>query len=621
VLGVSVALALPTLTQAQQRSEAPSRALASLTLAATDAATRAPDGAALFAQHCAACHEKPAPGAHIPSRESLASRSPINIVMTLKTGAMQPQAAGLSTAEDQAIASYLTADAAKRGSALRPNRCAAPARPVNVSNTGWNGWGADLANTRFQPHADLKASEVPKLRVKWAFAYPGLMAWGQPTIIDGKAFVASTTGQVYSLDASTGCTWWTFEAGAPVRTSLSLGTGSDGHAGIVYFGDTAANVYAVDADSGKEIWRVHVDDHPLARVTGAPILHGGRLLVPVSSFEEGAAAAPTYSCCSFRGSVVSVDALTGKLIWKRNTISREPKPYQRKGSAVGLSGPAGASVWNTPTVDTKRGVLYVGTGNNYTDVSVPTTDAVMAIGLDDGQIRWSQQLVANDNWASGCTFKGPCPQPSGNDSDFSASIILVTLPSGRNILVAGQKSGVVYGLDPDAQGKPLWHIKVGGGGVFGGVEWGIAAAGTTVFVPISDSLTNTSSAARPGLAAIDAATGKQLWWSPAPQPVCSWGKEDCRDALSQAPTAIPGVVFSGSQDGHLRAYDAANGKVVWDFDTGTRFPAVNADSASGGSLDAGGPVVVNGRVYVNSGYGQFLGHGGNVLLALSPDGK
>jgi polyvinyl alcohol dehydrogenase (cytochrome) len=163
---------------------------------------------------------------------------------------------------------------------------------------------------------------------------------------------------------------------------------------------------------------------------------------------------------------------------------------------------------------------------------------------------------------------------------------------------------------------------VGVGGIFGGIEWGMAASGSSIYVPISDNMpTRGSDTPRSGIGALDATTGNLLWWTPASPPVCNWGAADCRPAHSQAVTAIDGIVFSGSQDGHLRAYDTRNGRVNWDFDTARTVPAVNADSASGGSLDAGGPVVVNGVLYVNSGYGQFLGHAGNVLLALSVDGK
>jgi polyvinyl alcohol dehydrogenase (cytochrome) len=355
-------------------------------------------------------------------------------------------------------------------------------------------------------------------------------------------------------------------------------------------------------------------------VTGAPVLVGDRLLVPVSSYEEGAAASASYECCTFRGSVVALASATGRMLWKRYTIAEEPRAYRRHGGDQEFKGPAGASVWGSPTVDRERGMLYVGTGNGYTDILAPTTDAVLGIALSSGELRWVRQLDSHDSWASGCVYGGPCPETPGLDADFAASTILVRLPSGHDVLVAGQKSGMVYGLDPDDGGKVLWRTKAGAGGVFGGIEWGMAAADGRVFVPISDSLPSSGAAGRPGLAALDAATGRRLWWTPSP-PQCAWGEEDCRASLSQAVTAIPGIVFAGSQDGHLRAYDARTGRIVWQLDTAGSFVAVNAPAAHGGSLDAGGPVLADGVLYLNSGYGQFLGRGGNVLLAISVGGK
>jgi polyvinyl alcohol dehydrogenase (cytochrome) len=581
-------------------------------------AAAAPDGAALYAARCAQCHEQ-AQG-HVPSRKNLAIRSAINIVMTLKTGSMKPQAEGLSQEEVTAIAAFLTADAPN--TVLRPNLCSKPAQPLRVSDGGWNGWGRDLANSRFQPHSALASKSVPRLKLKWAYAYPGQMTWGQPTVVGGRVFVTSTTGQVYALDAATGCTVWSIDVGAPVRAAISVGPGSKEHSTIAYFGDTSAVVHAVDADTGAEVWQARIAKHPMARVTGAPVLFGNRLFVPLSSFEEGAAAQAGYACCTFRGSVVALDTANGAQIWKQHIVEQASKPYRRAGEPTELFGPAGGAVWGSPTIDEARGVLYVGTGNDYTDISTPMTDAVVAMSLATGEIRWAQQLVQHDNWAAGCSFGGPCPKPTGDDADFPASTILVKLPSGREVLIAGQKSGVVYGLDPQAGGKVLWQTKVGAGGLFGGIEWGMAAIGSTVYVPISDSMpTRSTDAPRSGLSAVDAATGKLLWSRPDTQSTCSWGPSDCRAAHSQAASAIEGIVFSGSQDGHLRAYETHTGKIVWDFDTSKEVPAVNADSAYGGSLDAGGPVVVNGVLYVNSGYGQFLGHGGNVLLALGVDGK
>ena len=574
----------------------------------------APDGAAVFAQHCAGCHEH-ATG-HTPTHEALTRRGSTNVMMVLTAGAMKPMTAGMSSAEVAAVAGYLAAQGAARTEPLVASPCTGPRAPLELGGPAWNGWGRDPDNSRFQPSPGLSTAEVPRLKLKWAFAYPGMMAWGQPTVVGGRVFVSSSNGEVYALDARTGCTLWTFNATAPVRTALTIGNGAAGP--VAYFGDMSGGVYAVDAGSGRQLWRIKADEHPATRITGSPVLDGGRLYVPVSSVEEGSASQPSYACCTFRGSVEALDAATGKLIWKTYTIPKAA-PYHRPGDARSLFGPAGGSVWNAPTIDHRRGVLYVGDGNDYTDVDAPNTDSVLALDLATGKIRWARQMLKLDHWSAGCTMGGPCPKDAGPDFDLSASVILVHTRAGKDVLVASSKGGEVFGLDPDARGKRLWRAKFGTGGIFGGVEWGMASNGRAVFVPISDSLPE-GGPAKPGLGAVDPATGRTLWWA-AVRPDCSWGETECRGALSQAVTAVPGLVFAGSHDGHLRAYRAADGKVIWDVDTASPVKPVNARSASGGSLDHGGPTLAGGSLYVNSGYGQFLGRGGNVLLAYSVDGR
>ena len=456
------------------------------TLAMAGWTAASPNGAALYAAHCAKCHDRAA--GHVPTRAALANRSAINIVMTLLAGAMRPQAAGLSHDDATAIAAYLTAGSAARATPLHSNRCRRATPPAGLASGDWNGWGRDLENTRYQPRPQLRARRIPRLKLKWAFAYPGSMTWGQPTVVGGRVYVASTTGEIFALEAASGCTLWSRNVGTPVRTAISIGPGFAGHRAAAYFGDISAVVHGVDADTGAPIWHVRVDPHPMARVTGSPVLYRGELFVPVSSFEEGAAADSTYHCCTFRGSVVALDARSGRILWKRRTIRGPLESYHRPGDPTLLHGPAGGSVWSAPTVDAARGVLYVGTGNDYTDLDSPATDSVMAIDLKSGRVVWSRQLAAHDDWSSGCSFGGPCPPHPGADADFAASTILVTLPSGRQVLVAGQKSGLVYGLDPDARGRRLWRIRVGSGGVFGGIEWGMAAIGGTVYAAVSDSM-------------------------------------------------------------------------------------------------------------------------------------
>jgi len=388
-----------------------------------------------------------------------------------------------------------------------------------------------------------------------------------------------------------------------------------------FFGDLQANAYAVDAATGELIWKTKVEEHPFARITGSPVFHEGRLYVTVSSVEEGAGGSPKYECCTFRGSVLALDADTGKPLWKSYTVPEEPKPTTKNKAGTQLYGPSGAAVWSAPTLDLKRRAVYVATGNNYTEPDSGTSDAILAFDMDTGKMQWKKQMTPGDVW----TFS--CPTPGRNecapDFDIGTSPIVRPLTGGRRVLVVGQKSGMVFGLDPDKQGELLWSTRVGKGGALGGVEWGSAADEQAVYAAVSDRTIPELETAG-ALFALKLATGEKLWGTPAPKPECagtpaaaatSGGLRRCTNAQSAAVTAIPGVVFSGSVDGHLRAYSAANGSILWDFNTAQEYTTVNQVKAKGGALDAAGPAVAGGMVFVNSGYGLWGGAPGNVLLA------
>ncbi|HUI58822.1 MAG TPA: PQQ-binding-like beta-propeller repeat protein, partial [Steroidobacteraceae bacterium] len=505
------------------------------------------------------------------------------------------------------------------------NLCAARGEATLGGGSNWNGWGGALDNSRYQPEPGLVAADVPRLKVKWAFGYRATHIYGQPTIVGGRVYVTSSTGRVYSLDARTGCTYWTFDAAAAVRTAISIVKiqGDPASTVAAVFGDDSALVYALNADNGTLLWKSRLDRHPDARITGAPAFYGQRLYVPVSSLEELSAAAPGYECCKFRGSVAALDIHQGKVIWQAYTIDQKPKPYRKTVNGTQLYGPAGGAIWSAPTLDPERNLLYVGTGNSYTDVPTERTDSILALDMGTGAFRWVNQLRAKDNYIVGCDAperagKDRCPQTLGPDVDFGASPILRTLPDGRQVLLTGEKSGRVYGLDPQSGGL-LWTAQVGVGSSLGGIEWGGAADANQLYVAVSDAAATT---ARPGgLIALRIDDGKQVWRTDPPAAVCSWGTRNCIGAQSQAVSAIPGAVFSGSQDGHLRAYASANGRVIWDFDTAQAFATVNGIAGVGGSLDNGGATVADGMVYVNSGYGRIIGQPGNLLLAFAPDDR
>jgi polyvinyl alcohol dehydrogenase (cytochrome) len=558
----------------------------------------------------------------------------MKVLVSLESGVMKAQAEGLSSADRHALVGYITYPAPKVTPPPPSAFCDASAPPrirpatVRESVSQWIRWGVDLENTRFQntAAAGLSAADLPKLKLKWAFGLGETSAArAQPSVAGGRLFVGSEAGTVYSLDARTGCIYWTFQAEGSVTAAPSIASAS------LYFGDQRANAYALDASTGKLQWKVHLDDHFAARVTAASLLLKNVLYVPIASFEEVLPLSPSYECCTFRGSLVALNARTGERIWKSYTIVQAPQPTKISKTKAQLRGPSGASIWSAPTYDEKRDVIYVATGNNYSDPPTETSDAVLALSRKTGEILWSKQLTPKDADNSGCSspFKTNCPDSNGPDFDFGQSPILVSLPNGHRALVIGQKSGMAHGLDPDRQGEILWHTRVGQGGSLGGSQWGSAADHDNMYVAVSDlSITGIvldKTAAEGyrltldpklggGLFALKLGTGEKIW--SATPPPCG-DRARCSPAQSGPVTVIPGVVFSGSLDGHLRAYSTATGEVVWDMDTAREYDTVNGQKARGGSLDAAGAVIVGGMLYVNSGYGQWGGTPGNVLLAFS----
>ena len=576
----------------------------------------------IYQAKCAMCHDKPT--GRIPPRAQIVKRSNEDIIQSLTTGSMKQWAEGFSAAQISALASYLTGKQA--GSIAQPgtnqNMCKEPAGPISLKEPLWNGWGRDLDNTHYQPKPGIKPEDVPRLKVKWAWTHPGPMATGQPTIIGDRLFVTTEAGQLFSLNAQTGCTYWSVNTGAGLRSAVSVGPLPAGSKAkfAIYFGDQKSNVTALDAETGELLWKTKVEDHLMSRITGSPVLYRDRLYVPVSSVEEVTGRDAKYPCCKFRGSLVSLDAYTGKLLWKSFTVQEEPKPFKINSAGTQMYGPAGGAIWSAPTLDLKRKVIYVATGNSYTDVPTGHSDAIIAFDMETGKLKWVNQVTPKDNFLVGCRQPGVgnCPEDAGPDYDFGSSPVIRSLPGGKQIILAGQKSGVIYALDPDRQGKVLWQQRLGAGGALGGIEWGFAVDEKNVYVPMADV---SGPGRKPGITALNFATGATLWNVPAPPINCSWGTTRCNNSQSAAASVIPGVVFSGSVDGHLRAYSTANGVIVWDVDTAPPIATVNGGPTKGGALDGGGPTIANGILYTNSGYGKIVGQPGNLLLAFSVDGK
>ena len=579
-------------------------------------------GTATYQANCAACHDNA--GSHAPSAAGLSTLSADIVLRALTTGRMQQQAAHLSADQRAAVAQVLTNQLLGSARAEVPlARCSATAAAFDFSQPpAFSGWGLDASNSHAisSETAGIGPEDLPRLALRWAFAIPNALDMrSQPSLAGGTIFVGGNNGTLYALDLASGCVRWTFDAAAGVRTGIvsSLWTAGDTSARpLAYFGDSLGNAYAVDAITGEAAWAVRAGDHGAALVTGAPALHGDTLFVPVSSGEEGSAALPSYECCTFRGSLLALDARTGEQLWRTYMVD-EPQPQGTSSVGTTQHGPSGVAIWSAPLVDAARGLVYVATGDNYSQPATELSDALVAMDMENGEIVWSTQVTPGDSWNVACTISASspnCPEDAGPDYDFGAAPIMAQGADGRDYLLAGQKSGIAYGFDPD-NGTLLWQTKVGRGGALGGVHFGIAADGGRLYVPINDASWGTISSepAQPGITALDIATGNVLWHHAATN-LCN-GKPMCEPGYSAAITVTPELVLAGGTDAHFRILSAATGDVLWDIDTDREYTSVNGATGRGGSMSGGAAAIAyDGNLIISSGY-AFLGKiPGNVVL-------
>jgi polyvinyl alcohol dehydrogenase (cytochrome) len=603
--------------------------LLSLGIAAAGPASAAqlPEDEALFTAQCALCHQenaapKGSPDEKAPTRAQLRLFTAEAVLSALTDGKMQQQGALLREPQRRLVAEFA---AGKRISAVQQqaqiiNRCTDNTPMGNPANgASWNGHGNGLEATRFAKNGGITAADLPRLKLKWAFGYANVgSARTQPALAGGRLFVGSENGEVHALNPRTGCSYWSFRAQAGVRTAPTVAAyraaqGTGGYA--VYFGDTKANVYGVDAETGKQLWTRRIDEHASAAISGAPIVHDGRLFVGVQGLgEEGRGASGGYPCCTFRGSLAALDIHNGNLLWKTYTID-ESRPRAKNQDGVQMHGPAGGSIWSAPSIDVKRGLVYAATGNAFADPPQKMTNAVIAFDQKTGAVRWYHQFTAADQWAMGCKPTNPdnpaCPAVLGPDYDFSATPIL-TRTGNRDLIVIPQKSAIAYAIDPDKDGAVVWARQFGKGSGLGG-QWGGATDGVNFYTGTNDFLAAISG----GMTAIRLSDGAIAWQMP-PQPLlCGVKAPGCDAGQGAAVTVIPGAVFSGAHDGGLRAYSTTDGKVIWTFDANRKFDTVNGVAANGASMDGPGPIIAGGMMFVNAGYGGLVGKPGNVLLAFA----
>ena len=583
-------------------------------------------GKPLYIEHCAGCHEAQVYKA--PHTTWLELMSPQVLYRSITEGIMQSQAAHLSDGDKQHIVEYITQmRLGDPDAGPEVAWCDASASIfTSLDESQLTGWGHDTRRYVSSEAAGFDRSQVSALELKWSFGFPAsTRARSQPTIGMGAVFVGSQDGTVYAFDLETGCVRWTYAARAEVRTGITLGKRGPDGAATAYFGDIIANLYAVDATTGELVWQTSPDEHHSATLTGTPAYAAGKLYVPVSSLEVVTAANPEYACCTFRGHVMAVDAADGSVIWDSYAIPDPPASVGTTSVGTDMLGPSGAPVWTSPTVDVAKNLLIFGTGENYSSPADTNSDAVIAVALDTGERLWSRQTFPGDAWNVACMMADNpnCPEEDGPDYDQASSPLLVDIGEGKTVVVAGQKDGRVFALDWETGENKLWEVKLGRGSIQGGVHFGMAADGTTVYVPIND-MNDTRNGewldpelARPGVSAVNAVTGEVLW-SHVQENVCGEGRPFCDPGVSAAITATDGAVIAGHLDGIIRIYDRDSGEIIWSYNTTAPVTGTNGVIARGGGMSGSGPALGAGHMVINSGYGLYNHEAGNALLVFAP---
>jgi polyvinyl alcohol dehydrogenase (cytochrome) len=594
-------------------------------------------GKAVYEQYCAACHNQPATRA--PALTALQQMSAQTLRFTLTEGIMRQQGSAVPREQFEQLLGYLAAADSGGADWVAGMMCKPEQRAVDLSQpVAMSMVGTDPRNSRrlSAQQSGLTSADLRTLELAWAIAFPKTSGLRTSAVIIGSTmfYAPVPTGKVLALDTRSACVKWAYDAGAPLRSSLSYGDIGGGRMALL-FGDARGNVHTLDAKTGTQIWKAEARHDAFGGVTGAPVLTGNRIIVPISSSGVGRGADPKYECCEGHGAVVALDASTGQKLWTAHTM--EDAKYTGKVSSAGVKqrGPSGAPIWSTPAIDVQRGLVYAGTGQATSLPATNTSDAVLAIDLASGELQWSFQALARDVWHLGCQFdpakSGPnCPSAQDSvlkDYDFGAGVVIGKRRNGRDILLAGQKSGDLWGLDPEHQGKVLWRRTFGMGTPLGGIHWGLAIDDKRVFAPVNDpQLPVAGYVPQPGMNAVEIETGKVLWSKPV-QPDCGNGRQQrfplCNEryGLSAAPLVIDKSVVAGALDGRLYIYDAASGDIVWQYDTLRDFTTLNGIEGKGGSIESQSVFAGAGMLFVGSGYGQFNQAPGNVLLAFRPKGK
>lgn len=586
-------------------------------------------GHQVYERTCGDCHNNPE-ATRAPALKTLRNLSRSTVAYAIDVGYMKMQAKDLKQDERTQLLDWLAQNQTIDRRWFDDARCKAKARGADTTATpvaSTFGLGARNLRQQTSQQAGLVTSDFPRLELAWAFAFPRTPTMrSQPVIAGDTIYVASSdAGLLVALDTQTGCAKWLYESAVPLRSSLSYGEIKPGLP-VIIVGDAVGAIVAINARTGKQLWRTDVRVDDSNRITGTPVIHKGRVFAPLSSVEISHTRLDTYECCKAQGAVVAVDLKSGKKLWTGRTM--EPATKRKLNSAgAQLWGPSGAPIWSSPAIDEKRNVLYVGTGENNSLPATNTSDSIIAFDLDTGERKWVFQATQKDIWNYACREGANCDFGDAAvivDHDFGGSVMITKRDDGRDLLVVGQKSGSIWALDPDSNGALVWQQKIGTGGANGGIHWGTATDGKRIFAPLNDRAVKPDvPLSGPGLHALDLETGRILWSRKA-EGDCSGDRKqryancETRLGFSPAPLVIDGAVVQGSVDGILRVYDAATGESLWSFDTMRKFDTVNGLDGNGGSIDSSPYVAANGTLFTVSGYARFGESPGNVLLAFRP---
>ena len=604
---------------------------------AADAADAPHPGKAVYDQACAACHDKPTETRSVPF-ETLRGMRYGAIRFALTEGKMKPQAAGLSESQVSLLTDYLVGRQVIDDSWIGAMQCPADRRIDFTAPATVTGFGFERQNHRAlsKEQAGLATADFSAMEVAWAIGFPQATTMrSQPAVVGKTLFLpVGDNARVFAIDISTDrpCLHWVYTSDVPLRSGAGYGEIPGSKRKVLVFNDAAARIHLIDAATGKLIWKKHVGIMPLSNTTGTPVIYGDRVYVPLSASEINVGGDDSYECCKTHGAFTALDVKTGRTVWFTHTMV-DAKPVRDRGDGKMMWGPSGAPIWTSPALDLKRGLIYVGTGEATSAPAADTTDSILALDMKTGKIRWKFQATADDIFLTTCMARPKnlnCPREGRLlDHDFGASVVIAQRPDGRDIILAGQKSGTLWALDPDNRGKLLWSREFGKGSPIGGIHWGLAFDGTRVFTPIHnfpgpDGLDPNQT---PGLHAVDVETGKVLWSFEAKSD-CSGDRavrlKGCKGniGMSAAPTVIDGVIVQGSVDSLLRVFNRETGELLFTFDTARSFPTVNGVPGTGGAIDNASIVAANGYLFFNAGYGLFGGQNpGNVFMALRPKAK